>query len=317
MQKSFTVKKRNSSISTLKIITFILAMIPVVALLLIIVNLVARSMLAIDHQGWKLFSATFDGQNTFGLLPALWGTFLVVILAMLIATPIAMMLAILSNDFTFGFMSTVVRWMNGVLSGIPPIIYAVMSIVFFRLFIWPKFAGEGISLAKLPPPSKLPLDGSTLLGGILLALLIIPLMAPLMDDAIQNVPGSLKEASLSLGANRWYTLTKITLPTAFSGITNAIMLGILTALGESMIVAYAIGFSSAKLPQPLFDILQRVAPLTSTIAGISAGNFSRAEGSALQLSVSNFIALLLMVIAFVVLGVATYIQRKFKTKINL
>jgi len=141
-------------------------------------------------------------------------------------------------------------------------------------------------------------------------------MAPLMDDAIHNVPHALKEASLSLGADRWHTLTAVTIPSALSGIGGAIELGILTALGETIIVAYAVGFMADNLPTPLFDILQRVAPLTSTIAGISAGNFTRAEGSALQNSLSNFIALLLLVMAFVILGIATYIQRRLNKRLS-
>jgi phosphate transport system permease protein len=315
MQKQVTLGRRKS-IPGLKIVTFILAIIPVVALLLIILNLVMNSNLAINKEGWNLFSSSFNAQDKFGLLPALWGTFIVTLIAMLIATPVSMMLAIIATEFSFGFVSTAVRWTIGILSGIPPIIYAMMSTTFIDLFIWSKFAGKGLSEASLPPPTMLPLDGSSFLGGILLALLIIPIMAPLMDDAIQNVPHSLKEASLSLGANRWHTLTTVTLPSALSGISSAIQLGILTALGETIIVAYAIGFIADKLPTPLFDILQRVAPLTSTIAGISAGNFTRAEGSALQSSISNFIALLLLVMAFIILGIATYLQRRLKKRLS-
>lgn len=315
MQKVSTSRIKKS-MQWLKLITFTLAIIPVIALLLIILNLVMKSHLAINMEGWKLFSPSFDAQKNFGLLPALWGTFLVTLLAMIIATPISLALAVIATDFSYGFASSVVRWTIGILSGIPPIIYALLSTTFIDLFILPKFAGQGMATAKLPSPSMLPLDGSTLLGGILLALLITPIMAPLMDDAIQNVPHSLKEASLSLGAGRWQTLTGVTIPSALSGIGGAIELGILTCLGETIIVAFAIGFMADNLPAPLFDILQRVAPLTSTIAGISAGNFTRAEGSALQISVSNFIALLLLILAFVILGVATYIQRRINKRLN-
>ncbi|MGP8079383.1 MAG: PstC family ABC transporter permease [Dehalococcoidales bacterium] len=316
MQNITPSSRLKKAVSWLKIATFILAIIPLAALLLIILNLVLKSHLAVTTEGWKLFSNSFDAQKNFGLLPALWGTFLVTLLAMLIATPIALMLAIIATDFSFGFVSNIVRWTIGVLSGIPPIIYAMMSITFVDLFILPKFAGQGLSAASLPPPTMLPIDGSSLLGSILLALLIVPIMAPLMDDAIQNVPHSLKEASLSLGADRWHTLTAVTLPSAMSGIGGAVELGILTALGETIIVAYAVGFMADNLPAPIFDILQRVAPLTSTIAGVSAGNFTRAEGNALQSSVSNFIALLLLVMAFVILGIATYIQRRLNKRLS-
>jgi phosphate transport system permease protein len=316
MQKLIRSSTTKKAMPWLKIATFIFAIIPLAALFLIILDLVLKSHLAVSMEGLKLFSTSFDAQKQFGLLPALWGTFLVTLIAMLIATPIALMLSVVANDFSFGFVSNIVRWTIGILSGIPPIIYAMMSATFIDLFILPKFGGQGMNTASLPPPTMLPVDGSSLLGGILLALLIVPIMAPLMDDALQSVPHTLKEASLSLGADRWHTLTAVTIPSALSGIGGAIELGILTALGETIIVAYAVGFMADSLPKPLFDILQKVAPLTSTIAGVSAGNFTRAEGSALQNSISNFIALLLLAMAFVILGIATYIQRRLHKRLN-
>src|SRR5271157_5299985 len=135
MQNIASSSRLKKSVPWLKIATFILAIIPLAALLLIILNLVLKSHLAVTTEGWKLFSTSFDAQKNFGLLPALWGTFLVTLLAMLIATPIALMLAIIATDFSFGFVSNIVRWTIGVLSGIPPIIYAMMSATFVDLFI--------------------------------------------------------------------------------------------------------------------------------------------------------------------------------------
>ena len=254
------------------------------------------------------------------MMPAVWGTVLVVLVAMIIAGPVSLFLAVLANDFSFGFLGSAIRWMIGILSGIPPIIFAALTPVFFNFFIWPKFAGKGLTetvLLKMTQYNNLPLTGSTLLGGILLSLLIIPFLTPLLDDAIKNVPYSLKEASFSLGADRWHTLVNVTLPSAVSGISSALMLGVLTAMGEAVIVAFAIGFAIGKMPQPLFDILKRTAPLTTVIVGFSAGGFSPISNGALLTSIGNFAGLMLLLVAFVILGVSTYLQSRFKKRFQL
>ena len=297
-------------------------MIPVAALILITVNLVIGSSHAIGTLGFRIFSSQFSpspetppvfiNRLSYGLLPALWGTFMVVLISMLFAFPVSMAFAVLANDFSFGWINTLIRWTISFLSGIPPIIYAVMGSTFFLWFLWPKFQGKGLPVASLPPPNMLPSDSScTLLGGFMLSLLIIPFMTPLLDDAIQNVPHSIKEASLALGANRWHTLKSVTIPYSLPGIINASILGILTALGDAIIVAYTIGFGARTLPSPIYDILQRTSPLTSTIAGLSAGGLTRSQQTGpIGLSVGNFMGLLLLLAAFGLLGVSMYFQRK-------
>ena len=150
----------------------------------------------------------------------------------------------------------------------------------------------------------------------MLALLVIPFMAPLIDDAIQNVSTSLTEASYSLGANRWHTLTNTVLPGAMPGIVSALTLGILTSLGEAIIVGYTIGYTAPQMPNPFFDVLERVAPLPATVAALSTGGFSRTQSvGPVGHSVSSFIGLLLLVMAFIVLGLAAFIQNRLKKRL--
>ncbi|GEM_PF-2545208 len=319
--------KIRQSIWSIKTVFVILAFIPVLALILIAVNLVLHSTLAISTLGTGLFSNSFSPSGEsgvtardmhYGMLPALWGTFLVTLISILIAFPVSLTLAILANDFSTGLLNSIIRWITGVLAGIPPIIYALMGSTFFLWFFWQKFAGQGLSAANLPPPNMLPSDEScTLLGGLMLGLLLIPFMTPLLDDALRGVPNSFKEASLSLGATRWHTLRSVTIPLAQPGIMSSLLLGILTALGESIIVAYAIGFSAKTLPSPLFDVLERTAPLTSTIAGLAGGGFSRSSviGPVGQ-SVASVMGLLLLLTAFALLGISLYLQRRLKKRLT-
>jgi len=311
-----------------KIIFLILAMIPVCLLLFIIVLLVINSTLAINQLGLfgqgKLFSTQISGvftsgQGQYGLIPAIWGTILIVIVSMGIAIPVSMAMAIFASEFKVGFLGQGMRTLLGILGGIPSIIYALMSIVFAQLFIIPKFTGAGLSGNQMPPsgmywwtPGSLPYVTSTLLGGIMLSMLIIPFLAPLFDDVIQDAPNSLKEASLSLGASHWQTLTGVTIPYAMTGIISASGLGALKAMGDVVIVGMVVGFESS-LPYPLFDILKSTAPLTSTGAGFSGG-FSQGAFNAMRNSAANFTGLLLLVFAFGILGLVAYLQGRYKRK---
>ena len=321
-----SIKRPPRSISWIKIILLVLAIFPFIILLLMVITLATSSIPAIIKVGWKnLFSTDFSGVYTsgkhlFGLLPAMWGTFLVVVISMIIAFPVSLALAIICNDFSFGFISSAVRLVIGALSGIPPVLYALMSTVIAGLFIIPKFCGAGIPTDQLPPPgmtwwtpSMLPYDTSSLLGAILLALLIIPFMTPLMDDAIKNVPHALKESSYALGATRWHTLNNVTLPAALPGIGAAATLGMLKAMGDVIIVGWVIGYESG-LPNPLIDILERTAPLTSTAAGL-AGGFTRSGNyGPREISVANFTGLLLLIFAFAILGLSAYIQKRLRNR---
>lgn len=313
------------------LVFLILALIPLAMLIFIVVNLVIKSQMAVSQIGFfgygKLFSTEIAGVfsvvatgiDYWGLLPGIWGTILVVGVAMLIAVPVSLAIAVFASEFTLGILGKGIRSLLGILGGIPEIIYALFAVAFAQLFIIPKFCGTGIPGNQMPPagmwwwkPGSLPFYTSTLLGGIMLALLITPFLAPLFDDAIRDVPHTLKEASLSLGATRWQTLRKVILPHAFPGIFSAASLGILKAMGEVVIVGAVVGFQTG-IPNPLFDILKSTAPLTATGAGF-AGGFSQSVNTPLRDSVSNFTGLLLIVIAFAVLILVTFLQSRFKRR---
>jgi phosphate transport system permease protein len=313
-------------ISWTKIVLLVMAIIPLLILIAIVVNLVVSSNTALTQVGIKqLFSPQFSGifttgQHLYGLLPAIWGTIEVVFISMLIALPVSLALAIICTEFSIGILSTLVRAVVGALSGIPPVIYALMSSVISALFIIPKFCALGIPKDQLPPPgltwwtqSMLPYDMSTLLGGVLLAALIIPFMTPLMDDAIRNIPRNLKEASFAMGATRWHTLMEVTLPAALPGISAATTLGILKAMGDVIIVSWVIGFESG-LPSPLIDILEKTAPLTSTAAGLAGGFTRSGSHGPIEMSVASFSGLLLLLMAFIILGASAYLQKILKSR---
>ena len=318
----------------------ILGLVPVLALLLIVHNLVEKSSLAIDMVGLsELFSTEFRdgafiaGPVHYGLLPALWTTFLAAVIAVAIALPASLAIAVFASEFPSGLLGRGLRGLLGMLAGIPPIVYALTAGIFTRLFMIPKFcsgfrsvgdlAALGIHPGDCPIPGLPPINpgmlpwapgtpNSIFLGGFVLALLVIPFMAPFIDDALRNVPFELKEASLSLGANRWHTLKKVTLPLALPGIISATAVGALKATGDVMIALLVIGRAVPGLPTPLWDVLEVSAPLTSI-----GPTLVRDTAPVTHAPVAHFAGLLLLVIAFAIMGVATLLQRRLRRRYSL
>jgi phosphate transport system permease protein len=311
-----------------QIVCLALALLPVTIVLALVANLVANSVLAISKVGLGLFTWEFSGifssnKQLYGLLPAIWGSLLTGALALGLGMPAALALAVLSTEFTLGPLSRPLGAVLGALSGIPPVVYAVLSLTLAKSFMQPKFcAPERAGLPPLPGtqwmgPADVPSQQSTLLGAIMLALLIIPFMAPLVADAIHNVPQDLREASYGLGVNHWTTLTRIVLPCALPGIISALNLGALKALGDVLISAWVIGFEPRKLDR-LWDPLQTVVPLTATGAGLTGG-FGEGRGEALPvaISVGYFAGLLLLLLAVIFVFLTSLLQQRLRRRLGL
>jgi phosphate transport system permease protein len=236
-----------------RVLTLTLGLAPVLMLAFMAATIAYRSTDAITEVGLgKLTGTEFStiyssGIGFYGLRPAAVGTLTITIIAMVIALPMAVAMAILVAEFPLRFVGRLLELTLGVLSGIPPIVYALMAVVFVGPFMRPKFTGglnystpdtEAIGVARADWPAEgvpwnagaFPWDAtgrnnSALLAGILLALLVIPFITPLIIDALRNVPREPKEASLALGTTRWHTLRRITLPGALPGIIAATGLG--------------------------------------------------------------------------------------------
>lgn len=304
----------------------VVATIPALMFVLVIASLLWNSRQAVFEIGLaNLFSDKISTPlsgtyvpGEYGLLPAFVGTIQVVVLALVLAFPFSLALAIAVTEFSIPWLRRPIELLLSMFSGMPEIVYALLSVFLINSFIRPKFAAIDLAeslirtLPGLPPynAGTLPLNGSTLLGGIVLALLIVPLMAPLIVDAIRNVPQNRVEASLALGATRWFTLRRIILPDANPGIVAAVSLGLLKATGDIVIVAWTIGVVKDNgLPNPLWDIFERNAPLTSTGAGLVGGLYGGAAQPGPATSAASFAALLLLVFAFAIIGMANLTRK--------
>ncbi len=190
----------------------------------------------------------WNPNNEFGLLPLLVSTLLVTFGAMCIAIPLGIGTALFISEYTTGFVKNWLKPTIEMLSAIPSVVIGFLGIVVISPSISQVF---GLSNGL-----------NALNGAILLAIMALPTIITVAEDAIYAVPLSLKEASYGLGATKWATLRQVVLPAAYPGIIAAIMLGMGRAIGETMTVLMATGNSLA-FPTGFFSSIRTI---TATIA---------------------------------------------------
>jgi len=197
--------------------------------------------------GREWFPASFRDPR-FGALPLMAGSFLVVSMAVLIAVPVGLACAIYIAEVADPRLREVLKPMIEVLAGIPSVVYGFIALVLLSGAIQDAFH----TTYRL----------NALNGALILSLMILPTIISIAEDAIVAVPRDYKEASLALGATRWETIRRVTLPASRSGLTVAVMLGLGRAVGETMAVLMATGNS----PVVTLNPLSSVETMTAVIA---------------------------------------------------
>lgn len=190
-----------------------------------------------------------SGKNaSYGILPLLVSTSLVTFGAMAIAVPLGIGTAAFLSEYAGKRLRNILKPMIEMLAAVPSVAIGFLGIV----IVGPEIA----SLAHQP-------NGlNALNGAILLAIMALPTIITVTDDALQALPGTYREASYGVGATRWQTLRKVVIPAAAPGIIAAVMLGVGRAIGETMTVLMATGNASA-FPKGFFH---SVRTITATIA---------------------------------------------------
>jgi phosphate transport system permease protein len=205
----------------------------------------------------------------FGAFPLIFGTILSAFLALLIAVPLSLGVAVFITEFAPKFLRQPVAFVIELLAAIPSVVYGLWGIFvlipFLRKFIFPVLR-DGLGFL---PFFKGPIYGPSMLSAsIILAIMIMPFIMSVSREVLLAVPDSQREASLALGATRWEAVTSAIIPYARSGIIGAIILGLGRALGETMAVTMLIG-NRHEIAASLF------AP-GYTMAAVIANEFSEA-----------------------------------------
>ncbi len=241
------------------------------------------------------FSTSGSADGRYGLLPLLWGTLMVSGIALLVAVPVGLMIAIYLAEYASARFRAWAKPVIEVLAGIPTIVYGVFAMMIMGPFF--KFLGEMIGLNINAT--------SALTAGFVMGIMIIPFVSSLSDDIITQVPRSLRDGSLGLGATQSETIRQVVLPAALPGIIGAFLLAASRAIGETMIVVLAAGNSPLLHANPL----EAVSTVTITIVNQLTGDTDFASPQAL---VAFALGLTLFVITLGLNIVALYIVRKYR-----
>ena len=241
------------------------------------------------------FSTSGNAEGSYGILPLIWGTLMVSGIALLVAVPVGLMIAIYLAEYASPNLRSWAKPTIEVLAGIPTIVYGVFALMVIGPFF--KMIGEivGIDINAT----------SALTAGFVMGIMIIPFVSSLSDDIITQVPRALRDGSLGLGATKSETIRQVVLPAALPGITGAFLLAVSRAVGETMIVVLAAGNS------PLLQVnpLEAVSTVTVTIVNQLTGDTDFASPQAL---VAFALGLTLFIITLCLNVVALYIVRKYR-----
>lgn len=249
-----------------------------------------------------LSSSTWDPvRGVFGAAPAIYGTIVSSIVALIIATPLALGVAIFLSEFAPPWLRQPAAFLVDLLAAIPSVVYGLWGIFvllpILRVHVMP-FLRDTLHLGTTPLFSGPAYGPSMLAAGTILAIMVLPYISSVSREVLLAVPRSQREAALALGATRWEAIRGAVLPYARSGILGGIILGLGRALGETMAVTMLIGNThviSSSLLAPGY-----------TMASLIANEFAEATGD-LHLSALMAVGFALFVLTLIVNALARWL----------
>jgi len=242
------------------------------------------------------FSTTgTEGQGQFGLLPLLWGTLMISAIALLVAVPLGLMTAIYMAEYAPPWLRNVAKPVIEVLAGIPTIVYGFFALIVIGPFLSGLGDLVGINIRTT----------SALTAGLVMGIMIIPFVSSLSDDIITQVPKSLRDGALGLGATKSETIRQVVLPAALPGIVGAFLLAASRAIGETMIVVLAAGNNPVLHANPF----EAVSTITVTIVNQLTGDMDFASPQSL---VAFALGLTLFVITLGLNVIALVVVRRYR-----
>ena len=246
--------------------------------------LIQNSMDSIHAFGFDFLTGTKWAPNLdrFGALPAIYGSVVSTFLAMILAVPVAIGVAIFLSELAPAKLKAPVGISIELLAAIPSVIYGMWGLFYFVPIVREVVGGIGISM---------------LTASIVLSIMILPFMAAVTRDAMNTTPDILKESAYALGGTKWDVIKDIVIPYAKAGIIGAFILALGRAIGETMAVTFVMG----NVHKISFDLTQ---PATSIPVAL-ANEFTEADGDLYYSSLFE-LSLVLLVISFLIISIAKF-----------
>ena len=275
------------------VLTWVASAAAVLTLLWILESIITPAWPAIQKTGVSFLTSTVWDVNRdrYGALPFLIGTTVSSLIALCIALPLGVFIALfLSENFLPLGVRQFIRFIVELLAAIPSVVYGLWGIAVVIPLVQ-QFGGYLSDYLGFIPLFQGPASGNSMLtASLVLALMVLPTITAISRTALVAVPNTLREGSYAVGATRWETIFRILLPTAAPGIVAATILAFGRAMGETMAVAMLIG-NSPRLSMSL------LSP-AGTLAGLLANQFGEAQG--LQISALMYAALVLVLLTLLV-----------------
>ncbi len=238
------------------------------------------------------------GQSgNFGAVPIFLGTFLVMLVAMAIAGPVGLMIAIYTSEYASKKTRGIIKPTIEVLAGIPTVVYGFFAL----LTVGPTIRNFAESLGFAVPTQ------SALAAGVVMGVMIIPLISSLSDDVINAVPQTVRDGSYALGATKSETMMQVVFPGALPGIIGAFLLAISRAIGETMIVVMAAGRAANLTGNPF----EAVTTVTVQIVALLTGD---QEFDSPKTLAAFALGLVLFVITLVLNMIALSVVRRYRER---
>jgi len=297
------LRARNKVESGVRALLIIAASIATLTTLGIILSLVASTIeffqlySASDFFFGTTWSPSFGGGSELGVLPLLWGTLYISLIALLVAVPIGLFAAIYLSEYATPRMRSIVKPLLEVLAGIPTIVYGLFALLTVGPLLLGLFGSEGLGWMQA--------GTAVMTAGLVMGIMLIPFVSSLSDDIMGGVPQALRDGSYAIGATKSETIRQVVLPAALPGIVGAVLLAASRAIGETMIVVLGAG-AAARLGLNPFDAMTTV---TAKIVSQLTGDADFASPEAL---VAFALGMTLFVITLGLNVIALWIVRRYR-----
>lgn len=251
---------------------------------------------------WKTFffgtewTPRFQGNSQLGILPLLWGTLYISLIALVVSVPIGLFAAIYMSEYASKRVRGIAKPAIEILAGIPTIVYGLFALVTVGPMLRDYFA---------QPMGWVNSGSSVLTAGLVMGIMLIPFVSSLSDDIINAVPQSLRDGALGLGSTNSETIRKVVIPAALPGIVGAVLLAASRAIGETMIVVLGAGAAARMDLNPFEAMTTITVKIVSQLTGDSDFNSP-------ETLVAFALGLTLFVITLALNVVALYIVRKYR-----
>lgn len=229
--------------------------------------------------------------RSFGVLPLVCGTMLIVVGSSLFALPLGLACAIYLAEYASPTVRSIVKPVLEVLAGIPTIVYGYFALTFVTPIIQEIFPSTGVFNAAS--------------GAIVVGIMILPMVASLCDDAIRAVPKTIAQGAYALGATPFEVTTRVVIPSALSGIVASFVLAASRAIGETMVVTMAAG----QTPNMSFNPLQSIQTMTAYVVQVSLGD---TPAGTVEYNTIFAVASLLFVITLTMNVIAHKVLKRFR-----